>query len=223
MLQNQNLTPVSVYLQAINPGEFIISPAITIPAGALYVYSSGELKASTGIVVTASQPIRMLSPIFTDPCCGAQLSVATWAMGGPAPPLPEALIATPAAVSLAWQLGTAAPAPVAVNLFGIFTAPFTLTTTGAPFVVTPSAGTLPGNISVSVNTAGLTAGTYTGSISVTPIGPSPPTLTIPISLTVSTSPLIAVTRPQLGAEYSASRRRCGYLPPIAAPSVHPPG
>jgi uncharacterized protein (TIGR03437 family) len=205
VLQNQNLTPVSVYLQAETAGEFYATPAVTIPAGELYVYSSGELQAEAGIVATASQPIRMLSPRFTDPCCGAQFSPATWAMQG-GKPIAQALTPTPAAVEVSWQIGTAAPAPLTVSLVGYyFSSPFTLTSTGAPFIVTPSQGTsVPANISVSVDTAGLTVGTYTGSISVTPVGPSPTTLTIPMSLTVSASPLISVTRTQLFAEYSAS-------------------
>lgn len=200
VLQNQKLSPVSVYLQAIDPAELIVSPAITIPAGALYVYSSGELKAFLGIVATASQPIRMLSPISSD--AFNSFSVTDWAMQ-PGKPIAESLIPTPAAVSFAWQIGTAAPAPVTVNLFGAgLIAPFTLTTTGAPFFVTPSQGTIPGNISVSFNTAGLRVGTYTGSISATPVGPSPTTLTIPISLTVSNSVQIGTTQSQLFGEYS---------------------
>jgi len=57
----------------------------------------------------------------------------------------------------------------------------------------PANGVAPGNFVVSVNTTSLTAGTYTGSISVTPSGATSIPQTIPVTLVVSSTALLVLS------------------------------
>src|SRR5262249_31758316 len=67
------------------------------------------------------------------------------------------------------------------------------TSTGGQWLnVSPTNGTAPGNIVVSVNTTGLTPGTYNGSISVTPTG-SNASEAIQVKLVVSNSALLVLS------------------------------
>jgi hypothetical protein len=51
--------------------------------------------------------------------------------------------------------------------------------------VTPTTGTTPGSISVSVITTGLVAGTYTGTLSIAATGAGNSPLSVAVTLTVS--------------------------------------
>jgi uncharacterized protein (TIGR03437 family) len=187
VLQNQNLTPVTVYFQLQTPVA-IGFPPVTIPAGELYVYSSGELGGGAETVAVASLPIRMLAPSFGNP--GYFIPpLQQWAVVATSP-VAQRPTAQPSAISFTWQIGTTTPAAVNVGLSELLSSAFTLVASGAPFSVTPSQGTLPGMIFVSVNPSGLSVGTYNGSINVTPVGPNATTITIPMSLNVTSAPFI---------------------------------
>jgi uncharacterized protein (TIGR03437 family) len=68
------------------------------------------------------------------------------------------------------------------------------TTTGGSWLsVSPSSGTTPGQISVQANASGLSAGTYSGGITVTSAGAINSGATIPVTLTVSTNTNIVAT------------------------------
>jgi uncharacterized protein (TIGR03437 family) len=102
----------------------------------------------------------------------------------------------PAAVSFQWQAGTALPAPVGVSLFSNSNFNIRVTPPAAPFSVTPTQATSDSVLTVTVNPVGLSAGTYTGNVILTPEGPGAVVTTIPLSLTVSTAAL-------LGANYQS--------------------
>jgi hypothetical protein len=51
--------------------------------------------------------------------------------------------------------------------------------------VTSTSGTTPGSVSVSINTTGLTAGTYTGSVTITSSGASNSPRIVSVTLTVT--------------------------------------
>lgn len=92
---------------------------------------------------------------------------------------------------------------------------FTINSTGAPInftasasvgtgcanqtwlTVTPTTGTTPSTIAASVNTAGLTNGTCTANIVITPAGSTSAALTIPVTLNISATALLNVTPPAL--------------------------
>jgi uncharacterized protein (TIGR03437 family) len=200
VLQNQNLTPVTVYLESINPVPFV-PPPVTIPAQSMYVYSTVETGIADGLAAVSSEPIRSLAPSFGNPGYSVP-GLPSWKMT-PTQPLAQTPSASPATVSFVWQAGTAAPAAVTVSLSEGFPAAFTLVSTGAPFLVTPSQGALPGTIAVSVSPSGLGAGTYSGSIEVTPVGPNATMLTIPMTLTVTSSPYLLATPSSVVQYYSS--------------------
>jgi uncharacterized protein (TIGR03437 family) len=68
-----------------------------------------------------------------------------------------------------------------------------LTTTGGTQYTTPL------TVNVSVNTAGLTGGTYTGTITITPVGGT--AVSVPVTLTVVGAPSIAVSTTTLSFSY----------------------
>jgi uncharacterized protein (TIGR03437 family) len=110
---------------------------------------------------------------------------------GPILPPYRPLNVFPAAVSFRWQAGTALPAPVGVSLYSNSRFNIGVTPPAAPFSVTPTQATSDSVLTVTVNPVGLSAGTYTGNVILTPEGPGAVVTTIPLSLTVSTAALLA--------------------------------
>ena len=104
---------------------------------------------------------------------------------------------SPAALSFASQVGTAAPSPQSVALSlaagsSTFTAAASVSSppNGTWLRVSPGSGsvnTSTTNLIVSVDPTGLQAGTYNGTVTVNVVGASPQT--IPVTYTVSTGPV----------------------------------
>src|SRR5579883_2023105 len=80
------------------------------------------------------------------------------------------LALSPATLSFSYQIGGATPAAQNVSVASSGTAlSYTVATSATWLTATPASGTTPGSISVGINTTGLTAGTYNGTVtSVTP-------------------------------------------------------
>jgi len=102
--------------------------------------------------------------------------------------------ASPTALTFTQSSGGAAPASQTINLTGSagsgnYTATTSTVNGGAWLTVTPSGGTLPGAINVSVNGANLAAGTYNGSIGIASGDVNNSPITIPVSLTVTAAGL----------------------------------
>ena len=103
---------------------------------------------------------------------------------------------SPAQLSFGYQLGTTAPAAQTLTLSSSTGAnvPFTATTQttscGNWIVLSQNSGATPSTLSVQVNTSDLAAGTCGGQINISAPGASNPTVTVPVSLLVSTLPLI---------------------------------
>ncbi|HVT95096.1 MAG TPA: IPT/TIG domain-containing protein [Bryobacteraceae bacterium] len=120
---------------------------------------------------------------------------------------------TPASLSFTGQVGTAGPGAQTLRVGGSgnlsFTSSFSSTSGGPWFSMTPSSGTAPANLTVSVNLGSLAAGAYSGSITITPGSGSP--ITIPVNLTVTTIPALMPGKSALafayevGAEAPAAR------------------
>jgi uncharacterized protein (TIGR03437 family) len=113
-------------------------------------------------------------------------------------------------LSFAYQTGQAQPPSQSVTLTAAggaqvsFTAVASTTTTPSWLSIIPTSGIVgvgiaPASITASVNAAGLAAGTYTGTIAVTPTGGSPQNVTV--TLTVTTP---AVTTPTVVAVQNAA-------------------
>ncbi len=84
-----------------------------------------------------------------------------------------------------YTIGGAAPAAQAVNVSGPSGTSFTTSTGGSAWLSATSGGTTPATVSISINTTGLTAATYTGAVTVTAPGVSGSPATIPVTLIVA--------------------------------------
>jgi glucose/arabinose dehydrogenase len=104
-----------------------------------------------------------------------------------APPQPPALSVSPASLSFTAVEGAAAPPAqsLSVTNTGGGTLSFTTSDDATWLAASPASGTAPGSVSVSVNNAGLTRGTYTGNVVVTASGAGGSPKTIPVTLTVA--------------------------------------
>ncbi len=111
----------------------------------------------------------------------------TLTVGAPAPP---ALAVTPASLAFAATVGGAAPAakPLSVANTGGGTLTFTASDDAPWLTVAPGTGTAPRSLDVTASPAGLAAGTYTGTVTVTASGATGSPKTIPVTFTVSAAP-----------------------------------
>jgi hypothetical protein len=99
-------------------------------------------------------------------------------------------VSTPTALTFSYAQGGSQPPPqtLAISSSGSalsFTAAASTTSGGSRLSVSPGSGTTPANLSVAVNPAGLAAGTYSGSITITNSGASP--LSAGVTLNVAQS------------------------------------
>lgn len=117
------------------------------------------------------------------------------------------LTATPAQLSFSYVMGGTQPA--AQNLAvgttsGVvlsFGAAASTNSGGNWLTVTPVSGQTPANLTVSVNTAGLTPGSYSGTITLTPPSGAGGALQVPVTLTVNASPTLNVTPASIAFYY----------------------
>jgi uncharacterized protein (TIGR03437 family) len=114
---------------------------------------------------------------------------------------PVTVAANPATLTFSAQQGGAAPATQTVAISSTpagqaFTAAAATDRGGNWLSVTPTSGTTPGNLTVSVNPQGLAAGSYTGSVTVTVPGAGNSPLAVRVTFTVAAlpTPLIATVK-----------------------------
>ncbi len=105
------------------------------------------------------------------------------------------LVVAPATLTLSYVLGTSnQPAPQTVQLTATgagvtFTTTTTTSAGGNWLTVTPSSGTAPATLTITTNTAGLAAGSYTGTIAInSPNSATQPAASITVNLTVTAVP-----------------------------------
>lgn len=127
-----------------------------------------------------------------------------------------ALTVSPAQVSFGFQLGTSSPQAQTLTLNSStganvsFTAFAQTTNCGNWIVLSQNSGATPSTLNVEVNTSGLAAGTCTGTINISAPGASNPNVSVPVSLLVSTLPLIQA--PATGPTFTY---QIGGTPPAA--------
>jgi glucose/arabinose dehydrogenase len=107
-----------------------------------------------------------------------------------ADPDAPALSVSPAAVSFSGERGAASPAPKTVNVANTGAGPMTWTADedAAWLSVAPDNGSGAGTLTLTPDTSGLTAGTYTANLTVTAPGASGSPRIVPVSLTVTPPP-----------------------------------
>jgi hypothetical protein len=111
---------------------------------------------------------------------------------------------SPASLSFNYQSGGTVPASqsFAVSSSGSALS-YTVSTSATWLSATPASGTTPGNVSVSVTPGTLSAGTYTGSVTITSSGASNSPKSVPVTLTVTsaTTPILTVSPLSLSFTY----------------------
>jgi len=104
---------------------------------------------------------------------------------------PPTLLASPASLSFVALSGQPAPAVQFISVtnggFGGFN--YTVSANSPWIVFSPTSGTAPGAVSVTVNASGLAIGSYSGTVTVTAAGIANSPITIPISMQVLTQDL----------------------------------
>jgi len=111
------------------------------------------------------------------------------------------LVASPASLWFAYQIGQASPASQTVALTSSNGAPLNYSATSdASWLISQTSGTTDGTLTVFANTSGLSAGTYSGHIVITATNQQTeaalPGVTITVALYVSSNALLLVTPPQ---------------------------
>ncbi len=102
---------------------------------------------------------------------------------------------TPAGISLTAAYGTTSLAPTSISLSSTDNSPLAFTATPSSsgwLFVSPTSGTTPASVTVSVTPGALAPGTYSGSVTIQSSGlPSP--LIVPVTLTITSTTALSVT------------------------------
>ncbi len=124
---------------------------------------------------------------------GVSLQVLVTVGGTPA------INVVPAQVAFAWQIGTTSPTPQPISIQSSTGANVSFTATAKTancgsnwLVISQQTGATPATISVQVNTSGLVAGNCSGEVDISAPGASNPNVVVPVTLLVSTNPLLLV-------------------------------
>ena len=110
---------------------------------------------------------------------------------------PQTLTVSPSSLNFAYTIGLPAPATQTVQLsasggLAQFVASASTKDGGTWLTVTPTSGTTPATLTVGINTTGLTAGNYTGTITIaSPEAQTQPIITVNLTVSQIPKPVIA--------------------------------
>jgi uncharacterized protein (TIGR03437 family) len=138
---------------------------------------------------------------------------------------PPSVSASPATLSFTYRVGDPNPASQTVNVTGGTALPFgvTVSPSNAWLSATPASGTTPGTVTVSINPTGLSAGNYTGTVTVAGTGSATGSTAVTVNFTV-TAPLPTIARVVNAASYVGSSISPGLLITVfASDANHPIG
>jgi uncharacterized protein (TIGR03437 family) len=159
---------------------------LTMSAGSTSTPAVFTVGANPGVL---SAGVYSGSVIFSSPTAGS-LSIPVIFIITQQP----TLLASPQAVAFSAQTGATPPQPITIAIGG--TVPLTVTASpapGAPWLSVTSGGITPSTITISTNQSGLASGTYQSAVFVTAPGAANSPLVIPVSLVVTTAPLVQVS------------------------------
>jgi uncharacterized protein (TIGR03437 family) len=120
------------------------------------------------------------------------------------PSTSSTIVVSPTSLQFSYTSGGAAPAAQSLQITngGSGTLAWTATTSATWLSVSPGSGTAPSTLSVSVSPAGLSAGTYTGSVQISASGASNTPLSVAVTLTVTAPASLTVAPTALSFNYS---------------------
>jgi hypothetical protein len=171
--------------------------------------NAGSRDPSNPMSTTTTNPVTIL---------GDRLGTLTVTPSAPVPPPVGNLLVSPTSLSFSGVQGGPSPALQRLSIQSDGAALDWSAYEGVPWLsIAPTAGTTPGLASVTVNLAGLTAGTYTTQILVSSSDSSD--ITIPVTLTVGPpgtgTPNLAVSPASLSFQATAG----GANPPVQSLSI----
>lgn len=176
----------------LNPSSAASTPATILAIAYAYTLQDGVYRATINVSATGP-PSRTLSiPV-------------TFVVGSGGGGQNATLTAAPASLSFSGQAGATSPASQQINITSTPDAtPFsvsTSTTDGRSWLgALPVNATAPATVTVSVNTTGLPAGSYSGTVTLTPTGGS--AVQVPVTLSVASASGLAVTPASLDFSYT---------------------
>ena len=99
------------------------------------------------------------------------------------------IVANPTSLNFAYTSGGSMPASQSIGISSSTSTSFsyTVAATGGTWLTASGGGSSPGNVQVSVNPTGMSAGTYSGTVRITGTGTSNSPMNVPVVLTVSSS------------------------------------
>jgi uncharacterized protein (TIGR03437 family) len=197
-LMNQTLEPVTVtFLGMPYMTADYSQVSVTVPPSSMYflrlnTLSDGQVPpySTSQYWISASAPIRMLAFSSKAGSLGENVNIGVPGENT-TEPRPVSLQVFPDAVTWSWQVGKAAPSAASISI----------STNGQPFTAASSVPWIQlsqsqSTLTLAPNLTGLTAGTYSATVTVTPVLPPNVTglkiqsSTIQVTLTVSPAPLL---------------------------------
>ena len=179
--------------------NFNVSGAVSTPAGFNWLQVPTQFGSTPGSI-----PVNVLTSGLVPGTYNGTINIQSSNAGNPSISVPVTLVITagsvlqlsPNALSFAYQIGQSQPLSQTVIVGSpggqVAYSVATQTNTGTNWLtVSSTTGVAPGSFAVGVNTSGLTAGTYTGSITVTP--GSGASQTLQVTLVISTTALFVAS------------------------------
>ncbi len=168
--------------------------AMSTPAGTY----SGAILISTNTGTAGATPAATQSIAIT-------LTVTGLAISAPA--------ATP--IAFTYQLGALLPPAQSLPVAGAAGTTFTAVAASPSnwLSVAPASGSFPATLAVSINPAGLVAGSYAGAVTITFAGGSPTPQTVPVTLQISAAAQIAGPAPFLTSILNGASLLVGAIAP----------
>lgn len=207
-----------------NGGLDVAASAGTFTAGTGTQVLSGEI-TQTSTSSTHSWTFSWTAPTVTTTTTATLYAAAVDGFSGGTGTLQQAitvtaaapaptLTASPATLSFSYQSGGTTPSAQNVSVSSSGSAlSYTVSTSATWLTATPS-GSTPGTVAVSVNPSSLSAGTYTGTVSIAASGASntPQTVAVTLTVTAAQLPTLTATPASLSFTY-----QIGGSNPVAQP------
>jgi len=221
-------TPASISLAYVLGGTNPASQSVSVTSSAPVTIATSVANGSWLTVTTSSTSTPSTVTVSASPgslaagTYNATISITSSGAANSPVIIPVALVvsskpalaASPSSLIFTGSSGGANPASQSINLAASGPLSFTIATSPSWLGVSAGSSTTPANLVVTVNSKGMTQGTYQGAISITSTGAGNSPVTIPVTLTIS-APLIVpgptVSAIVSGASYDSSGFAAGTI------------
>jgi len=188
-------TPAAKTISVASSGSALsfTTATSTTTGGSWLLATPASGSTTSGTVSVSVSPAGLTSGTYN----GAVTTTSTGATGSPVTTkvtlvvsnstvTTSTLTASPSTMSFAYTTGGATPAaqPILVSATPAALT-YTVASTATWLSATPSSGTTPGSVNVSINPSGLTAATYTGTVTITSTGATGSPQSVLVTLVVS--------------------------------------